>query len=61
MVFEENSVGVGDQKEIIHSKRWYVYLNKKKYLISGGYSMEVSGSDGKTVLWGVVYDHVIEE
>ena len=23
--------------------------------------MEVSGSDGKKVLWEVVYDHVVEE
>ena len=33
----------------------------KKRLFKGGCSVEVSGSDGKRVLWGVVDDHVVEE
>ena len=36
-------------------------MNKKKELIKGGYSMEVSGSDEKKVLWELVNDHVVEE
>ena len=30
-------------------------------LIKGGYSVEVSGSDRKKVLWEVVDDHVVGE
>ena len=36
-------------------------MNKKVALIKGGYSVEVSGSEGEKVLWGVVDDHVVEE
>ena len=49
MVFEDNDGGVYGQKSILHAKRWC------------GYSVEVSGSDGKKVLWEVVDDHVVEE
>ena len=30
MVFKDNEGGVGDEKVIIHAKRWYFYMNKKK-------------------------------
>ena len=36
-------------------------MNKKEALIKGGYYVEVSGSDGKNFLWGVVDDHVLDE
>ena len=44
-----------------NAKGWYVYMNGKKALIKGGYSMEVSGSDGKTIIWEVVDDNVVQE
>ena len=61
MVFKDNGGGVDDQKIIIRSKWLDVYINEKTALIRGGYSAELSGSDGKKVLWGVVDDHVVEE
>ena len=36
-------------------------MNKKKVLIKCGYYVEVSGSDGKKVLWEVLDDNVIDE
>ena len=33
----------------------------RKLLTNSGYSVKVSGSDGKKVLWEVVDDHVVEE
>ena len=54
MGFEEKCGGVDDQKVIIHDKRWDVYMNKKEALIKGGYSLEVSGSNRKKVIWIVV-------
>ena len=50
-----------DEKEIIHAKRWGVYMNNKRLLIKGRYSMEVSGSDGKKVVWEVVDNHVVRD
>ena len=61
MGFKDNDGGVDDHKVILHAKMWDVYMNKKKELIKGGYSMEVSGSDEKKVLWELVNDHVVEE
>ena len=61
MVFEDNDGGVVDQKAILHAKMWYLYTNEKKALIKGGYYVEVSGSDRKKVLWGVIDYHVLEE
>ena len=54
-------VGVDDNKALLHSKRWDVYVNEKEKLIKGGYFMEVVGHDGNKVLWEVVDDHVIYE
>ena len=51
MVFQENDGGVDDEKEIIHAKRWYVYIKEKKTLIKGLYSVKVSGYDSNKVLW----------
>ena len=28
MVFEENDGGVDDKKLLLHSKRWYIYVNE---------------------------------
>ena len=52
--FEENYVGVDDQKVIVHDKRWDVQMKKKEALIKGGCSVEVSVSNGKKFLWIVV-------
>ena len=60
LIFEENYGGVDYQKLIIHSERWDVYMNEKKELIKGGFS-EVSGFEGKKVIWEVVNDRVVEE
>ena len=49
--FEDNNGGVDDQKEILHAKRWDVYINDKEVLIKGGYYVEVSGYDEDKVLW----------
>ena len=59
MVFKDNDRGVDDEKAILHAKRCDVYTNNKKVLIKGGYYVEVSGSDGKKVLWELVDNHVI--
>ena len=48
--FGGNCGGVGGEKYIIYAMRWDVYMNNKKDLTNGGYSMEVSGSNGKKVL-----------
>ena len=36
-------------------------MNEKENLVTGGYSVESFGHDGKEVLWGVVNNHVVEE
>ena len=58
---EENYVGVDDAKEVVHDKRWDIYVNEKGKLFKGGYLVEVFGHDKKKVLWVVVDSHVIEE
>ena len=37
MVSEDNDGGVGDTKELLHAKRWDVYVNEKEKLVKGGY------------------------
>ena len=37
MVFKDNGGGVDDAKELLHDKRWYVYVNEKEKLVKGGY------------------------
>ena len=61
MVFEDNYVGVGDNKALLHDKRWNVYMIEKRSLIRGGYYVEVSCCDGKKVLLEVVDDCVVEK
>ena len=36
-------------------------MSHKQALIKGVYYVEVSGSDGKKVIWKVVYDNVVED
>ena len=36
MVFNDNGGGVDDKKELLHAKRWDVYVNEKEELIQGG-------------------------
>ena len=50
MVFKDNGGGMGDKKELIHTKRWDVYLNEKENIIKGGYLVEFVGSDRKKVI-----------
>ena len=57
----DNEGGVDDKKALLHTKRWDLYLNKKKSLVKCKYSVEVVRHDKKKVLWGVVGDHVVEE
>ena len=61
MVFKENYGGVDDAKELLHAKRWDIYVNEKEKIVKGGYLVEVVGNYKKKVLWGVVEDHVLEE
>ena len=61
VIFDEHYGGVYDDKSMLHDKRWVIYMNDKKALISCGYSVEVSGFDGRKVIWEVVDDHVVEE
>ena len=60
-IFKDNDGGVDYEKALIYTKILDVYMNDSKALIKGGYSVEVSGSDGNKVLWGVVDAHVVEE
>ena len=41
MVFEGNNRGVDNNKYIMHAKRWDLYMDEIKYLIKGGYYVEV--------------------
>ena len=59
--FEENYGEMDDKKALLHAKRWDVYVNEKKNIIKGGYSLEFVGHYGKKVRWEVVENHVIEE
>ena len=61
MVFEDNHGGVDDAKELLHAKRWCIYVNEKEKLVKGGYLVKVLGYDKKKVLWELVEDHVVEE
>ena len=60
MVFEDNDGGVDDAKELIHAKRWDIYVNQKEKLVKGCYSVEVVVHAKKKVPWEVVDDHVVE-
>ena len=61
MGFEDNYGGVDNEKALLHANGWDVYTNNNKALVKGGYSVEVSGSDGNKVLWEVINDNVVEE
>ena len=61
MGFKDSYGGMGDKKALIHTKRWYVYVNKEGNLIKGGYSLEFVGSEGKKVFWNLVENHFVEE
>ena len=51
MVFEDNAGGVDDAKELIHAKRWYVYVNEKEKIVKGGYLVEVVVNEGVMGPW----------
>ena len=61
MVFEDNGEGVDNAKELLHVKRWDIYVNEKENLIKGGYLVEFVVHDKRKVLWEVVDDHIVEE
>ena len=50
MVFDDNDEGVDDAKALLHAKRSDVYVNERKNIVKGGYSVEFVGHDGKKVL-----------
>ena len=50
MVFEDNDEGVDDKKELLHAKRWDIYMNENEKIIKGEYLVEVFVYDGKKVL-----------
>ena len=50
-----------NEKEILHAKKWGIYMNKKRLLIRGRYSVKVLGSDRKKVVWEVVDNHVFQD
>ena len=60
-MFENNGGGVDDAKELLHAKRWDLYVNEKEKLVKGEYSVEVVVHEKKKVLWGVFDNNVIEE
>ena len=60
-MFKDNVGGVDDKKELLHVKRWDIYVNEKEKFIKGGHLVEVVGHDVKNVLWEVVDDNFIEE
>ena len=60
-IFEDNSRGIYDEKEFLHSKIWDVYMCEKLSLSQGGYYVEMSGYYVKKGIWEVVDDHVVEE
>ena len=51
MVFEDNDGGEDNEKSLLHANRLDIYLNKKKDLMKGVYSVELLGSDGNKFLW----------
>ena len=57
MVLRKMMEGWKIREAIIHAKMWYVYMKGRKTLIRDGYYVEVSGSDGKNIIFDVVDDH----
>ena len=37
VMFEDNDGGVDDSKELLHAKRWDIYVNEKENLVKVGY------------------------
>ena len=60
MMLGNNQAGKYEDKSLLHSNRWYFYMRQKLSLIDVGYSVEVSGSDRKKVVWEVIQDHVVK-
>ena len=60
-VVEDNNYVVYYDKFLVHAKLWYFYMNKKPFMIKGVYYMEVSGSDGKKIVWEMVEYHFIND
>ena len=50
-----------DKKELLHAKRWDLYVNEKEKLVKGNYSVDAVGHGKKNVLSEVVDDHMDEE
>ena len=56
MVFDDNEGGWYYDKPFLHAKIWDVPMSEKWSLIKGGYSVEVSGYEGKKLVWEVIED-----
>ena len=56
-----NEAGEIFDKALLHAERWGVYMREKLSLVKGGYSMEVSCSDGKKVVWEVIENPIFKE
>ena len=54
IIIDDNEEGIDKEKYLLHANMWDVYIREKKILIEGGYSLEVSGSDGKKAVWDVI-------
>ena len=44
--FQDNQGRVYDEKSILHTKRWDIYMKNKRLLIKGWYSVYESGFNG---------------
>ena len=61
MCFQDNKIGVDNDKLIRNYNRLDVYMNNKCFLKKGGYCVEVSGYDWKKVICKVVGGNIVEE
>ena len=56
MIVDYNESGRDYDKALLHTKMWDLYTRNKISLIKGGYSVEVSGYEGKKLVWEVIED-----
>ena len=61
IVFEDNNGGVDGTKALLHANKWNVYNLDKEALVKDEYLVEVDDKEGKTLIWEVVNDNVVDE
>ena len=61
VVFEDNSSGKDNKESFLRANRQYLYRRYKLSFVKCGYYVVVSGSYGKNLIWGVVYNCVVEK